>query len=680
MTARLLEALRRAPSIPLLVVGAGVLAWFALHQGGQSPLVWAPGGLVLLGLLAVGIAVLLPRLRGVPRLTVLAGALLAGYCAWSYASVGWATEQGAAWEGANRTLVYLAAFVLFALWRQTPASAGVVLGVLVASVAGATASIVIRLARTDDARPLLPTGRLQDPTGYVNATAALLLMTAVVALCAAASPHVWWWLRGLSGAALVLLADGALMAVSRGSLLALPVTLAVLLLVAPERLRRIAVVVPAALAVGLAARPILDLASLLEGYPAPAGAPAAHHVAQLVLAGAGVVGLVVALVALLEHRRSPSAAVAHRVHRVSGVLVGAALAVALVVATVVVGSPRDELDGAWSSFKQGYGENTGTRLTSGLGSDRYKFYVVALRQFDAHPVIGVGADNFFVDFLREGEGGETPHYPHSIELRTLGQTGLVGALLLFGAFAAAAPGAVRAARQRGTAGGALAAGAATAVVYWLVHGSADWFFEYAGLGTIAFALLGLATALDPARTAAALDPVKADAAPVRSARRPRVLACAGAALLAAAALALLGPFWASEVQLDRAGEQFARQPDRALGRLARARQLNPFTARPDDVAGSISIRLGDLAGARHGFEAALERLPDDQYATLQLAAVVSALGNRPRALALARRASALAPRDATARDVFAVLRSGDGIDVVALQRRLLAASDLRSNG
>lgn len=669
MPARLLDDLRAAPSAPLLVAGAGVSAWFALDQGGQPPETWAPGGLLLFGLLAVGIAVLRPRLRGIPRSTVLAGALLAGYCAWSYASVGWAGDQGVAWEGANRTLIYLAAFVLFGLWRQTPTSAGAVLGILAVTVAGATGAIIVRLAITDDARVLLPTGRLLDPTGYANATAALLIMTGMVTLCVAASPRLSWWLRGLAAGALVLLLDGALLAVSRGSLIATPATLAVLLLVAPERLRRLAVLVPAALAVLVAVGPILELTDLLDTDQPPTGAEGAHRVARLVLLGAGATGLLVALVALIEQRRPPSAAVAQRIHRVAAVVVAVALAVALTGAAAAVGDPRDELDRAWASFKQGYGESSGTRLAGGLGSDRYDFYRVTLGLFEDHPVAGIGADNFFIEYLREGAGNETPHYPHSIELRTLAQTGVIGALLLFGAFAAAAPGAVRAGRHRGsgTAIGALAAGATTAVVYWLVHGSADWFFEYAGLGTIAFSLLGLATALDPARAAA-------EGAP--STRAPRPAALAAATLLTVLALVALGPFWASELQVTRAGQQFSRQPGEALGRLERARELNPFSTRPDDVAGGIAVRLGDLGGARRFFQRALERSSEDQYASLQLAALASAFGDRPRAIALARRATALAPRDPAARDVLAVVRSGARVDILALQRRILSAGDV----
>ena len=111
---------------------------------------------------------------------------------------------------------------------------------------------------------------------------------------------------------------------------------------------------------------------------------------------------------------------------VAGAIVGAAGGL------VAVGNPVDRLDSAWHSFKGGYDDNTGSgsRLTSGLGSNRYDFYRVALDVFADHPIAGVGADNFFQDYLVRGDSYETPRNPHDLALRTLPQTGIVGALLL----------------------------------------------------------------------------------------------------------------------------------------------------------------------------------------------------------------------------------------------------------
>ena len=48
---------------------------------------------------------------------------LAAYTALSYLSILWAGVPGAAWEGADRTLLYLLVFALFACWRQRGATA-----------------------------------------------------------------------------------------------------------------------------------------------------------------------------------------------------------------------------------------------------------------------------------------------------------------------------------------------------------------------------------------------------------------------------------------------------------------------------------------------------------------------------------------------------------------------------
>jgi len=102
------------------------------------------------------------------------------------------------------------------------------------------------------------------------------------------------------------------------------------------------------------------------------------------------------------------------------------------------GNPVTRIRHTWHSFKGGYATRTaGSRLVSGLGSNRYDFYRVALDEFRAHPALGIGADNFQQQYLAIGTSNETPHYPHSLELRTLAQTGLIGVLLAVAGLGAA---------------------------------------------------------------------------------------------------------------------------------------------------------------------------------------------------------------------------------------------------
>ena len=189
---------------------------------------------------------------------------------------------------------------------------------------------------------------------------------------------------------------------------------------------------------------------------------------------------------------------------------------------------------------------------------------------------------------------------------------------------------------------AVAGGAVLAFLYWVVHGMTDWFWEWAGLGAPAFALLGLACALAPRR----VGETEGDAAPAPARPAGGVLVLAGAALVLGA-LAIAGP-WQAERDVEQAGAVFAQRPFESYSRLDRAADLDPVSDRPALIEGSIALRYGDLARARAAFEEALDRNPRGQYATLELGAIASVQGDRARARrccdARSRSRPATAPR------------------------------------
>jgi tetratricopeptide (TPR) repeat protein len=177
-------------------------------------------------------------------------------------------------------------------------------------------------------------------------------------------------------------------------------------------------------------------------------------------------------------------------------------------------------------------------------------------------------------------------------------------------------------------------------------------------------------------------PADGDAVPAASPARARPRAAATVLAFTAivlAALVVAGP-WLAERDVERAGAVYATQPFASYSRLDRAADLDPFSDRPALIAGSIALRYGDLARAKSAFADALARNPRGQYATLELGAIASVERDRPRALALLRRAVALAPRDGTAREVLAVVREGGTVDVAALNRRILSAGQRITEG
>jgi len=312
---------------------------------------------------------------------------------------------------------------------------------------------------------------------------------------------------------------------------------------------------------------------------------------------------------------------------------------------------------------------------SGLCSNRYDFYRVALDEFRAHPVAGIGADNYEQQYLARGHSTETPRYPHSIELRTLSQTGIVGLLIALTSLSGAlllAWHALRAPTE--PLAQAVAAAAIAGFAYWLVHGSVDWFWEFAGLGAPAFALLGLACALAwapaPSTVAASRRSTGRLAAWTRG-RGGRIAVAAACGLLGLAAVYSIATPWLSEREVQSAARVWTQDPGAAYARLDEAASLNPLSDEAYLVAGSIALRRGELERADGAFARALARDSGDSYATLERGAIASARGRRAAALALLARAARLNPRDGLTREALQEARAGRRVSIVELNRAIL---------
>jgi O-Antigen ligase len=672
MPPRPTAALRGSPAtLPALAAIALFVVW-GCSQAGYPLTHWAPGGLIVLVLLAIAVAFVGLPLARAPTPVKVALGCLAAYTALSFLSILWAQVPGAAWEGANRTLLYLLVFALFACWPQRGPTAALLLGVwtLATIVLAGYVLLHVNAAAHSAVRleALLPEGRLTYPSGYANANAAQWLMAFWPALLLAREARLHWALRGVLAGGAVLLAAVALLSVSRGSLYATPVVLALVFALLPGRARTFALLVPVAAGIAVAVPAVLHVGERLEHGR---GAAAEIHTATATtLLAALVVALVVAAGAALEGRAELTRASATRVRRSVGAVGVAALVAVLAGGLIAAGNPVTRARHAWDTFKspKGYEANatSGNRLISGLGSQRYDFYRVALDEFAAHPLAGIGADNFQQQYLVHGRSEETPRYPHSVELRTLTQTGLIGALLAVVGLGAALLAGGRALRRRGPDVDPLACGVAGAALagfaYWVVHGSFDWFWEFAGLGAPAFAMLGIACALAPRREAATGG---------TGATRMRPVAAIAATVLAVAAAASLIAPWLSRLQVQSAARVWAHAPRTAYARLNDAARLNPLSAEPYVVAGSIALRYGDEARADHEFALALKRDPGEAYATLERGAIASARGERARALALAGEAVRLNPRDPIVREVLRVVRRGERVNIPELNRAIL---------
>jgi hypothetical protein len=580
----------------------GVIAWWTLHEGGAAPSTWYLGALVVLLVLlaAVWAGVVAPPGRAA---TVAIGAL-AAFTLWSFLSIAWATARGDAWDGANRTLLYLTVFALFALLPWRPSEAGAFLAAFV----GATALVglgVVVVAALGGAESAFEDGRLSAPVGYENASAGLFLAAFWPAVMLAARPGLAGVARGALLAAGGVLLELVVLCQSRGSLLAAGAALVLAVGLTRQRPRLLLALV----VVGAGAVPTLPF--LLDVYAG--GTPGARTVAP-----AAVAILLSAAALMAVGVVAPRVRLTRRPGRGLALVLAAALIVAGLGA-VVAGA-------------------VGTRFAGGAGSGRYDFWRVAWSQLTRHPLRGAGADNFAHDYARERRGREEPLYPHSIEWRTLGQTGIVGALLLAGFFVAAC------ATVRRSTADPMTVAALVSAAAWLAHATIDWLWELPALGAPAMACLGLVAARPGAPRARAAPPARGIGA-----------ALVGAGCVAAASYAL--PALAAG-ETERGVVEWRRDPVAAQQRFERARELNPLSARADVIAGTLALDGGDVTAAESAFRRAAARDSGDWYAQTQLGVVYLRRARRDAALAALTRARRMNPNEPAIALALGAARAG----------------------
>src|SRR4051794_12958184 len=172
-----------------------------------------------------------PRAARLSRPLAIALGALAAYVAFSYLSILWADQPGAALQGSHRTLLYASLAATCALLPWTPALARAAVGVLAG--AGAVAAIVTltKLHGATGTGGLFLDARLSYPLDYHNATAALFTMVALPAIALASRREVHPLARGLLLGSATLCQCLALMTVSRGWLFTLPIVLLIAVIV-----------------------------------------------------------------------------------------------------------------------------------------------------------------------------------------------------------------------------------------------------------------------------------------------------------------------------------------------------------------------------------------------------------------------------------------------------------------
>jgi UDP-GlcNAc:undecaprenyl-phosphate/decaprenyl-phosphate GlcNAc-1-phosphate transferase len=475
---------RHFPAICLALVGLGA-GLSPLFSAYYDPGIWVPIGLVLVVAAATATIARPPRFT-LPMTLALVG--LAGLGLWSLLSMGWAGAVEQASVSANLWLTYAALllFLTVMISRRRHAHA-----LLTAAGIGITVVAITVLVRMLGSNPsaLFIAGRLNSPLGYINGEGCVFAMGCWLSLALAERRRPL--LAGLGAAATVAMACLALLSQSRGAAIATFVAVLVALVMIPGFRRRVLALAFVAAGVAAAAGPVLHVYA--AGAAGSVSASVAHHAVTaicLAAAGAGVAwGLLIALANAADARGGASSALLRRCATIVAILVIAApVGTAIVRSSSLEQSLRDQ----WHAFvhlsdsSAASSATAQTRLFSGAGN-RYDYWRVAWHVFLAHPLAGVGAGNYPEYYFLQRRTQEAIQNPHSIELQTLSELGVVGALLLVLVIAGVVLGArrMRAAARRSAGARTAMVAAMGVVVVWFVDSSGDWMHLLPGVTAIA---------------------------------------------------------------------------------------------------------------------------------------------------------------------------------------------------
>jgi O-antigen ligase/polysaccharide polymerase Wzy-like membrane protein len=611
--------------VPLLFVALLTLVavWW---DGAFDMRYWAPLTILALALL---LALTFAGTLSLPSRGALAAALAAiwAFAAFTLLSAAWSQSPADAWEGAARAIFYAA---MFTLAVAVPAAgrgrgwvgAGLVLGVVAIGLASE-----VRLLSGDTGAFLA--GRLNDPIGYRNGTAALFSFGAWPLLGFAARRGHAAGFRAAALAAAVLLVGLAFLTQSRGMLVGLACGGAVSLAIGPDRLRR------SWLAVAVAAAVALASGALLAPYHGSGSGTGIAAAADIRHAGAALALLCAAtfLAALFAFvfdngLRSSGLARGLRAAAAGGlVLVASAL---LVGALVEAGNPASYAEDKWDEFTAIEASSAGGTRLGTVSGPRYDIWRVAVDQFREAPVAGAGEGSFRFAYYRERRTDRNLADAHSLPLRLLAETGLIGT----GLFAVwlvtlglAIAGAARFADPGERVGIAGLAGAGTVVV---AQSAVDWLWLIPALFGLAVLALGLA----------ARDEEEAEE-PRPWGLAPRI----PIALVLIAAILSIGALFLSGVYIRKAREQAASSPAASLASARTAARFDPVSVTPLYLQAAALESEGRRGAARAELLDALE-LEQDNFVTLGLLGDLEVrAGNESVARRYYRRALALNPLD-----------------------------------
>jgi O-Antigen ligase len=627
-------------------VPALLIVFVGLSNGGYDPIARSAVGVAVWWTVLVGTALgLLPVAGGGrPARAMLIVAI--AFAAWTALSVTWTDSDERTVTELARVSTYLAVFTL-ALAVQGEGRWRYILHGVTAGVA-----VVCALAVLSRMQPswfpeeiagrylqgIQIQSRLAYPLNYPSGLGAFAAIGLPLALAGASTARSVAG-QALAAAAIPVVALTLWLTTSSLSVPAAVIALAAFLVLAPDRLPKLATLAVAAGGTALLFVATEQRLAFDRGLPTQEAERQGDEMLALTLIVCAAVGLVqAALSHWLRRGRRPGWL---RIPRPYAAVASAVTVGVLLIAAIAAGAPN-RVEDEWNDFKGRTSanpeESRGTEILDFSGSGRYDFWEAAIDANGTDPWVGIGPGTFDFWWTEHGSYAAYVRDAHSLYLETLAELGIVG-LLLVGALSAGILGigawrALRAPPDLRVGLAAATAGCAAFVAGALV----DWTWELGVIPVVFFTLAAVACAAGaPTERAAA----RSAWVPPWRRHGPRIAICVLSILGLAA---IVPPLWGA-VKLEQSYDavEEGRLGD-ALDDARGAASVQPYAASPRLQEALLLERRDRLDAALRAARDATQREPANWQLWLVRSRIAQRAGEQEEAASARERAQELNPR------------------------------------
>jgi hypothetical protein len=649
-----LSKLRNDPlALAAWLLPVALIVYLSLRGGGYDLIPRSEVGILVWWALLLGVAVgtltISPIRRPARWVLLVALALVA----WTALSLGWTESAERTAAELARLATYLGVLALALAIQRGGRWRSLFSGITVGLTAVVALAVLSRLQ--PEWFPQNELGkylqgieierRLAYPLGYSSALGTLAALTLPLLLASTSSARSLA-VEALAAALFPVAALAFYLTSSGTATLALATGLLVFLVLAPDRLPKLAMLAAGAAGGGILAAAVDQREALDRGLSTPAAASQGHEVLALtifVCAGVALCQLGIGLAA--RYGRRPAWLVISR--RGAAWATAGALLLALSV-SIAAGVPGEASD-RWRDFKGREGEPAGGNRTQQIldvsSSGRYQFWEAAVDANESEPLLGIGPGTFEFWWARNGLYAGFVRDAHSLYLETLAELGVIGFLLIGGLVVGVlATGAVRASRAPPDLRVAVAA-ATAACASFAAAAAVDWIWEIATL-PVAFFLLAALVLDGGGVSGAAPASGTRRGRPNRAAVRRRATAWrAGTVALSIAALVVIAIPLRGATALRASQREFSEgRLDESLSEAQDAASIQPYAATPRLLEALVLERQRQLDEAATAAREATSKERTNWRTWLILSRIEAERGRTDASLSAYRQARRLNPR------------------------------------